>query len=40
MSMQDKMAMITQAIKDKANLAMTYIKPNEEKSTRTVQPSR
>ncbi len=39
MSLQDKMAMITQAISDKASLAMTYIKPNEEKSTRTVQPS-
>jgi len=39
LSIQDKTAMITQAINDKANLAMTYIKPNEEKSTRTVCPS-
>lgn len=39
MSMQDKVAMIELAIKDGCNLAMTYMKPNAEKSTRTVQPS-
>jgi ATP-dependent DNA helicase PIF1 len=39
LSIQDKTAMITQAISDKSNLAMTYIKPNEEKSTRIVRPS-
>ena len=39
LSMQDKIAMIEQAIRDGGSLAITYMKPNDEKSTRTVQPS-
>ncbi|MBM4312195.1 MAG: WYL domain-containing protein [Deltaproteobacteria bacterium] len=39
LSMQDKIALIEQAIRDGGTLAMTYMKPNEEKSARTVQPS-
>jgi len=39
LSTQEKVAMISRAISDGVNLAITYIKPDEEKSTRTVQPS-
>lgn len=39
LSQQDKISLIEQAIRDGGSLAMTYMKPNEEKSARTVQPS-
>jgi len=39
LSVQDKIDAIQQAISSGGNLAITYLKPNDEKSTRTVQPS-
>lgn len=40
LSLEDKMALINQAIKEKKNLEMVYLKGKDEKSSRTIKPLR
>ena len=36
--MNDKIALLEKAIKNKSTLKITYLKPNDEKSVRNIQP--